>query len=156
MLLLFRQFICSAIPQRLCTTPRRGKGGRGGRGSSVQTLSTGVNTEGYDHSIPGYLKQMLDDWEEEMWGYLPATQQTQKRRRSYWTVKNLLARTPLRLPGVLEQHSSPFEPSSNSQSSSSSDTREDPDPPNTRICSNPARNRACKATKGIKRGNLLP
>jgi hypothetical protein len=91
-----------------------------------------------------------------MWGYLPATQQTQKRRRSYWTVKNLLARTPLRLPGVLEQHSSPFEPSSNSQSSSSSDTREDPDPPKHKDLQQSGEQPSMQGNQGDKMGKSPP
>jgi hypothetical protein len=143
-------------PKGLHATPRRGKGGRGGRGLSVQALSVGVNTEGYDRSIPGHLRQLLDDWEEEMLGYHPTTQRTQKHRRSYWTIKNILARTLLRLPGVLEKHSSPSEPSSDSQSSSSGDTREDPDPPKHKDLQQSGEQRACKETKGIKWGNCLP
>jgi hypothetical protein len=91
------------MPPRKRTTPSLGRGGRGGRASTTHPSPVMANQDGYDRTIPNSLRQLLDDWEEELTGSLPASQHTSRHRCSYWVVKNLLARSLLSLPGVFAQ-----------------------------------------------------
>lgn len=119
--LLQRSLLVPAMPKRMRATPRLGRGGRGGSATDAHSQPAMVSWEGYDRSVPSSIRKMLDDWEEEMTSFHPATQHTQRRQRSYWTVKNLLARSLLSLHGVFLQSpsNSPRSPRAHSPSSDS-------------------------------------
>jgi hypothetical protein len=116
----------ATMPRRLCATPQCGRGGRGRSGHSGLR---GTMTEGYDSSVPRHLRDMLDDWEEEIVVQQLAGQRAQTHRKHYWSVKNMLAQVLLCSPGIpLESKSSPTS-SPSTHTSSSEGPSLAPEPP---------------------------